>query len=188
MLNQVNLIGRLGADPEVRNTNDGKKVVSISVATSERWKDRDGEKQERTEWHRVVVFEPAANFVADYCNKGDLVYILGKIQTRKWEDKDGNDKYTTEIVVGGFGGAVTKLSYDDKGGGRGRDRDDDDGGGRGRSSDRGRGGSDRGSGRRSGGGDDLDDDSSSRRGGGSTRGGGGRNRSSQGDLDDDIPF
>ena len=110
-VNKAILVGNLGKDPEVRSTQDGGKVVQLSVATSESWKDRaSGEKKERTEWHRVVVFnEHACNFAEKFLTKGSTVYVEGKIQTRKWTDKDGQDKYTTEIVVPKFGGELSSL-------------------------------------------------------------------------------
>ena len=97
-LNKVMLIGRLGKDPETRFTPNGKAVANFSIATSEKWK-KDGEKQERTEWHNIVVFEKLAEIVGQYLTKGSQVYIEGKLQTRKWQDKQGNDRYTTEIVA-----------------------------------------------------------------------------------------
>lgn len=110
-VNKAILLGNLGRDPEVRTTQDGSKIVQLSVATSESWKDRaSGERKERTEWHRVVVFnEHAASFAEKYLAKGSTVYVEGKIQTRKWTDKDGNDKYTTEIVVPKFGGELSAV-------------------------------------------------------------------------------
>lgn len=97
-LNRVMLIGRLGRDPESRYMPNGKAVVNFSVATSERWK-KDGEAQERTEWHNIVAFEKLAEIIAQYLKKGAQVFIEGKLQTRKWQDKDGKDRYTTEIVA-----------------------------------------------------------------------------------------
>ena len=111
-VNKVTLIGNLGADPEVRYTANGSAVANVSVATAEAWKDREsGDMQERTEWHRVVFFSRLAEIVGEYLKKGSQVYIEGRLQTRKWQDRDGNDKYTTEIVanemqmLGGRGGA-----------------------------------------------------------------------------------
>ncbi len=99
-INKVILIGNLGNDPDVRYTAGGAAVSNISLATTEAWKDREsGEQQERTEWHRVVFFGRLAEIVAEYLKKGSQVYIEGKLQTRKWTDKDGNDRYTTEIVA-----------------------------------------------------------------------------------------
>lgn len=94
-------MGRLGQDPELRQTS-GDPVVNISVATSEEWKDKQGEKQQRTEWHRIVAWGKKAEAIDKYFNKGDMIYLEGKLQTRKWEDKDGNDRYTTEIVLREF--------------------------------------------------------------------------------------
>ena len=97
MLNKVMLIGRLGQDPEVRYTQQGTPIANFSVATDESYTDRDGARQERTEWHRIVVFERQAENCANYLGKGSLVYIEGKLQTRKWQDQQGQDRYTTEI-------------------------------------------------------------------------------------------
>lgn len=99
-INKVILVGNLGNDPDVRYTANGAAVSNISVATSESWKDKEtGEQQEKTEWHRVVFFGRLAEIVAEYLKKGSQVYVEGRLQTRKWQDKDGNDKYTTEIVA-----------------------------------------------------------------------------------------
>ncbi len=97
MLNKVMLIGNLGADPETRYTQDGTCVCNIRVATTERWKNRDGEPQERTEWHRVVLWGRLGEIAGQYLRKGSRVYIEGRLETRKWTDRDGNDRYTTEI-------------------------------------------------------------------------------------------
>ncbi len=98
-LNQVNLIGRLGQDPVIRHTASGDAVANISVATSESWKDKNGDKNEKTEWHKVVAFGKLAEIMEKWIKKGSQVYIQGKIQTRKWQDKEGRDNYTTEIVA-----------------------------------------------------------------------------------------
>ena len=110
-VNKVTLIGNLGADPEVRYTANGSAVANIRLATAESWRDKEsGENQERTEWHRVVFFSRLAEIVGEYLKKGSQVYIEGRLQTRKWQDRDGNDRYTTEIVanemqmLGGRGG------------------------------------------------------------------------------------
>jgi single-strand DNA-binding protein len=110
-VNKVILVGNLGADPEVRHTQDGKPIVNLRVATSESWRDRNsGERKERTEWHRVVVFsEGLAKICEQYLHKGSKVYIEGQLQTRKWQDKDGQDRYSTEIVLSGFNGTMTML-------------------------------------------------------------------------------
>ena len=109
--NHVSLIGRIGNDPEIRQTSDGRPIANFSVATSERWKDRDsGERKERTEWHRCVCFtEATAKFIEQYVHKGDLVAVEGMIQTRKWEDQDGNERYSTEIVIKNYGHGLEKL-------------------------------------------------------------------------------
>jgi len=99
MVNKAVLIGRLGADPEVRYTPDGLMVTNLRLATSERWKDKNGERAERTEWHRIVTFGKLAEICGNYLSKGSLIYIEGRIQTRSWEDKDGIKRYTTEIVA-----------------------------------------------------------------------------------------
>lgn len=99
-VNKVTLIGNLGADPEVRYTANGSAVANIRLATAESWRDKEsGEQQERTEWHRVVFFSRLAEIVGEYLKKGSQVYIEGRLQTRKWQDRDGNDRYTTEIVA-----------------------------------------------------------------------------------------
>lgn len=97
-LNRVMLIGRLGRDPESRYMPNGKAVVNFSIATSERWK-KDGEAQERTEWHNIVAFEKLAEIIAQHLRKGSQVFVEGKLQTRKWQDKEGKDRYSTEIVA-----------------------------------------------------------------------------------------
>lgn len=109
-VNKVILIGNLGADPEVRQTQDGRPIVNLRVATSESWRDRNsGERRERTEWHRVVIFnEGLAKIAEQYLRKGSKVYIEGQLQTRKWE-RDGQDQYTTEIVLQGFNSSLTML-------------------------------------------------------------------------------
>lgn len=111
-INKVILVGNLGNDPEVRATTSGSRVATISIATSESWTDKTtGQKQEKTEWHRVVFFNRLAEIVEQYLKKGSQVYVEGRLQTRKWQDKDGQDKYTTEVVanemqmLGGRGGA-----------------------------------------------------------------------------------
>lgn len=111
-INKVILIGNLGQDPEIRYTASGAAVANVNIATSEQWKDKDtGDMQERTEWHRLVFFGRLAEIVGEYLKKGSQVYVEGRLQTRKWQDRDGNDKYTTEIVVnemqmlGGRGGS-----------------------------------------------------------------------------------
>lgn len=101
-LNKVMLIGRLGKDPDVRYTKDGTAVCNLSLATSEQWKDKSGEKQERTEWHRVVLWGRQAEIAQQYLQKGRLVYVEGRLETRKWQDQSGQDKYTTEIRANDF--------------------------------------------------------------------------------------
>ena len=99
MLNMAQIIGHLGRDPDVRYTPEGTAVSKLAVATNQTWKDKDGEKQERTEWHRVVLFGKVAEIAREYLKKGSLVYLQGRLQTRKWQADDGQDRYTTEIVA-----------------------------------------------------------------------------------------
>jgi single-strand DNA-binding protein len=110
-VNKVILIGNLGKDPEVRRMQDGRPVVNLSVATSDTWRDKaTGERRERTEWHRVVIFnENLCRIVEQYLKKGAKVYLEGSLQTRKWQDQSGQDKYTTEVVLQGFNGQLTML-------------------------------------------------------------------------------
>jgi single-strand DNA-binding protein len=160
-VNKVILVGNLGRDPEVRTSQDGSKIVNLNIATSETWKDRGtGERKEKTEWHRVVIFNPNLADVAErYLKKGSSVYIEGALQTRKWTDQSGQEKYSTEIVIGRFKGELTLLGGRDSGGGGGGGYDD---------------------GPRQGGGG----------GGGGSRqgGGGGQSWEPPADLDDEIPF
>ena len=117
-VNKVILVGNLGADPESRSLNNGGEVVNMRIATSESWKDKDGNRQERTEWHNVVIFNENLGRVAkNYLRKGSKVYVEGQIQTRKWQDKDGNDRYTTEIVLQRFRGELVLLDARGEGGG-----------------------------------------------------------------------
>ena len=120
-LNRVILCGRLGADPEVRSFQNGGKVVNMRLATSETWKDKNsGERKERTEWHSVAIFNEGIAGVAErFLKKGSEVLIEGQLETRKWQDQSGNDRYTTEVVIRPFGGSLTLV------GGRGGDRRDD---------------------------------------------------------------
>jgi len=129
-VNKVILIGNLGKDPEVRRLNSGDQVVSFSVATSETWRDKtSGERKERTEWHNVVIFNENLGKVAEqYCKKGTKVYIEGQLQTRKWQDQSGADKYTTEVVLQRFRGELQLL--DSRGGGESRESFPDEGGAR----------------------------------------------------------
>jgi len=160
-VNKVILVGNLGRDPEVRYSQSGGKIVNMSVATSEQWKDRQtGERREKTEWHRVVIFdERLADIAEQYIKKGSKVYLEGTLQTRKWTGNDGQERYTTEVVLPRFNGVLTML--DSRGGGG------PDAGGYG-------GGMD------NGGGPDW--------GGPDTGGGGAGGGSTGGDLDDEIPF
>lgn len=137
-VNKVILVGNLGADPEVRNTQDGRPIVNLRIATSERWRDKNsGEQREKTEWHRVVIFSEGLCRVAEqYLRKGSTVYIEGQLQTRKWQDQDGNDRYSTEIVLQGFNSTLTMLGgrsdNNESGGYGGGSRSNDMGGGGGR--------------------------------------------------------
>ncbi|MDQ3477960.1 MAG: single-stranded DNA-binding protein [Pseudomonadota bacterium] len=128
-VNKVILVGNLGADPEARSLNSGSEVVNMRVATSEQWKDKEGNRQERTEWHNVVIFNENLGRVAkSYLRKGSKVYLEGQIQTRKWQDQSGNDKYTTEVVLQRFRGELVLLDSREGGGGGGggsRDFGDD---------------------------------------------------------------
>jgi len=110
-VNKVILVGNVGKDPEVRHTQDGKPIVNLSIATSESWRDRNsGERKEKTEWHRVVIFsEGLAKIAEQYVRKGSSIYVEGQLQTRKWTDKDGVDKYSTEVVLQGFNATLTLL-------------------------------------------------------------------------------
>jgi single-strand DNA-binding protein len=117
-VNKVILVGNLGADPEARSLNNGGEVVNMRVATSESWKDRDGNRQERTEWHNVVIFNENLGKVAkNYLRKGSKVYLEGQLQTRKWTDQNGNDKYTTEVVLQRFRGELVLLDSREGGSG-----------------------------------------------------------------------
>lgn len=171
-VNKVILVGNLGRDPESRSFQNGGKVVNLRIATSESWKDRNsGERKERTEWHSVAIFnEGLANVAERYLRKGSKVYIEGQLQTRKWQDQSGQDRYSTEIVLQGFNSVLTML-----------DGAPGSGGGGGVSSGRDDWGADDFGGGRSGGG-----------GGGGGGNAGGRGGFSKGgfadDLDDDVPF
>ena len=169
-VNKVILIGNLGRDPEVRHTNDGMPIVNLSVATSEQWRDRtSGERRERTEWHRVVIFNERLGEVAQkYLHKGSKVYLEGQLQTRKWTDQQGQERYSTEVVMQRFRGELTMLDSRGEGGGGGGGGYDAPGGG-------------------------FDAGGSSSGGsasGGSASGGSasGGSASGGGDLDDEIPF
>ena len=171
-VNKVILVRNVGNDPEIRTFGNGGKVANLSIATSESWRDKSsGERKEKTEWHRVAIFSDGlVGVVERYVKKGSKLYIEGKLQTRKWQDRDGNDKYTTEVVIQGFGGTLTLLDSRNGGG---------SGGGYG------------------GGGGGYNQDSGGYGGGqsqGSNQGGGSRSASAQEgpaenfDLDDEIPF
>ena len=110
-VNKVMLLGNLGQDPVVRTSQDGNKIVQLSIATSDRWKDRNsGEQREKTEWHRVVIFnENLSNIAEQYLKKGSTVFVEGQLQTRKWQDQNGIDKYTTEVVLGRFRGELAMI-------------------------------------------------------------------------------
>ncbi|MEP3677072.1 single-stranded DNA-binding protein [Sulfitobacter sp.] len=166
-VNKVILIGNLGRDPEVRSFQNGGKVCNLRIATSENWKDKNtGERREKTEWHSVAIFNDGLVRIAEqYLKKGSKVYIEGQLQTRKWQDQSGADRYSTEVVLQGFGGTLTMLDGRDGGGGGMGGGYSDPGAG---------GGYDQGGGY--GGGQSS--------GGGNQGGGGGGAR----DLDDEIPF
>lgn len=160
-VNKVILVGNLGRDPEIRSMQSGEEIAQLSVATSETWRDKaSGERKERTEWHRVVIFnENLVKVAKSYLKKGSKIYVEGSLQTRKWTDKDGAEKYSTEVVLQRFRGELTMLDGRDGGGG---------GGGF------------------SSGGDDYGSGGGSAGGGGRSSGGGSPAR--RDDMDDEIPF
>jgi single-strand DNA-binding protein len=160
-VNKVILVGNLGRDPEVRHTQDGKPIVSLSIATSETWRDcNSGERKEKTEWHRVVIFnEGLAKVAEQYLKKGSTVYIEGQLQTRKYTDKDGVEKYSTEVVLQGFNSTLTMIG--------------------------GRGGAGEGSSSYGGGGDEFGQSSPMDR---PRMGGGAKAQIPARDLDDEVPF
>lgn len=125
-VNKVILIGNLGADPEIRRTQDGRPIANLRVATSESWRDKTtGERREKTEWHRVVIFNEGLCRIAEqYLKKGAKVYLEGSLQTRKWQDQSGQDKYSTEVVLQGFNSQLTMLDGRGAGGGAGGDESD----------------------------------------------------------------
>ena len=166
-VNKVILVGNLGADPEIRRLNSGEPVVNIRIATSESWRDKNsGERTEKTEWHNVVIFNDQIAKVAEqYLKKGMKVYVEGQLQTRKWQDQTGADKYTTEVVLQRFRGELQMLDARGEGGGQVGSYA---GGGNSRGSDFGQSGPNEGF---------------SRGGGGGSKGGG-----SSRELDDEIPF
>jgi single-strand DNA-binding protein len=168
-VNKVILVGNLGADPEIRRLNSGEPVVNIRIATSESWRDKNsGERKEKTEWHNVVIFNDQIAKVAEqYLKKGMKVYVEGQLQTRKWQDQTGNDRYTTEIVLQKFRGELQMLDARGEGGGQVGSYA---GGGNSRGSDFGQSGPNEGF---------------SRGGGGGSKGSGG---GSSRELDDEIPF
>lgn len=161
-VNKVILVGNLGRDPEIRALQDGNKVANLSLATSETWRDREsGERRERTEWHRVVIFnDKLADIAEKYLRKGSKIYVEGQLQTRKWTDQSGQDRYSTEVVLQRYRGELTMLDTRSGGGG-----------------DSGGGGSDYGGGGAGGG-----------AGGGTSGDQGGGRGPGGGDLDDEIPF
>ena len=123
-VNKVILVGNLGNDPDIRSMQSGDKVCNLSIATSERWKDRSGERQEKTEWHRVVIFsQPLVNLAEQYLKKGAKVYLEGQLETRKWQDQEGKDRYSTEVVLRPFKGELTML--DSRGGSAGGFQDNE---------------------------------------------------------------
>jgi single-strand DNA-binding protein len=132
-LNRVMLIGNLGNDPDIRSMQNGGRVCNLSIATSESWKDKNtGERKDKTEWHRVSIFnEGLVNICENYLKKGSKVFIEGQLETRKWQDQSGNDRYSTEVVLKGYGGSLTMLDSrnDNNGGGGGYRQNDNNGGG-----------------------------------------------------------
>jgi len=162
-VNKVILVGNLGADPEIRRTQDGRPVANLRLATSDSWKDKaTGERREKTEWHRVVIFnENLCRIAEQYLKKGSKIYVEGQLQTRKWQDQSGQDRYSTEVVLQGFRGELTLL--DRASGAGGSDFGADEGGG------------------------DFGSPGPSRKIAAAGVGGG-RNGSPRGDMDDEIPF
>ena len=189
-VNKVILIGNLGKDPEIRTLGSGDKVANLRLATTESWRDKSsGERKEKTEWHSVVIFnDNIVKVVEQYVKKGSSVYIEGALQTRKWQDKDGQDRYSTEVVIQRFGGQLTMLGGRGDNAGAGGMDDEGGGYGGGRASGGGGGGG--------GGGWGRDQAGTGGRGGGGGYGGGGRSgggapgpkESFPADLDDEIPF
>ena len=159
-VNKVILIGNLGADPEVRTFQNGGKVANLRIATSETWKDKNtGERREKTEWHTVAIFQEGLVRIAEqYLKKGSKVYIEGKLQTRKWQDQSGQDRYSTEVVLYGFDGTLTMLDSRNEGGGGGGYGGGGGGYGGGSSSGGGYGGGSGGGAPSGGGGSDMDDE------------------------------
>ncbi len=168
-INKVILVGNLGADPEIRRTQDGRPIANLRIATSESWRDKSsGERRERTEWHRVVIFNEGLCKIAEqYLRKGSKVYLEGQLQTRKWQDQSGQDRYSTEVVLQGFNGNLTMLDGRSGGGGMAEagGGDFDSGGGYG----------------------GYDEPRKPASGGGGSGGGGG-GQSYDKPLDDEIPF
>ncbi len=177
-VNKVIIVGNLGRDPEVRSFPNGGKVVSLNIATSETWRDKaSGERKERTEWHRVAIFNEALGKIAEqYLKKGSTVYIEGQLETRKWQDQSGADRFTTEVVLRQFRGELTLL------GGR------DGGGSGGASGGSGGGYDDRGGYEDQGGGSGGGGYRGGASGGGGTSGGGAAGGGGRSDMDDEIPF
>lgn len=172
-VNKVILVGNLGADPDIRRTQDGRPIVNLSVATSESWRDKStGERREKTEWHRVVIFnEGLAKVAENYLKKGSKVYLEGQLQTRKWQDQGGQDRYATEVVLQGFGGSLVMLDgAQGRGGGSGYKPGGDGPQDFGRDPDRAHGRAGGAAGQNNGGAAPPDSTNTSR------------------DLDDDIPF
>ena len=168
-VNKVILVGNLGRDPEVRSFQNGGKVVNLRIATSETWRDKaSGERKERTEWHSVAIFnEPLAKIAEQYLKKGSKVYVEGQLETRKWQDQSGADRYSTEVVLRPFSGNLTLLDGRDGGGSGGSGGYDDRGGDEPQGGGYGGGGGSR---------------------GGSSGGGGGGGGGGRSDMDDEIPF
>jgi single-strand DNA-binding protein len=164
-VNKVILIGNLGADPEIRRTQDGRPVANLRVATSDSWRDKaTGERKEKTEWHRIVIFnENLCRIAEQYLKKGSKVYIEGQLQTRKWQDQSGQDRYSTEVVLQGFRGELTLLDRAGGAGSGGGDLGSDDAGG------------------------DFGSPGPSRKVAAAAGAGAGA-RGSRGDMDDEIPF
>jgi single-strand DNA-binding protein len=183
-VNKVILVGNLGNDPEVRYMPNGNAVANLSLATSESWKDPQGQVQERTEWHRLTMYRRLAEIAGEYLKKGSQIYVEGKLQTRKWQDQQGQDRYTTEIIVdqmqmlggrGGEGGGQNQGNNQNQGGGQNRGNNQNQGGGQNQGNNQNQGGG-------------QNQGNNQNQGGGQNQGGQPPMAEPDFDFDDDIPF
>jgi single-strand DNA-binding protein len=183
-VNKVILVGNLGNDPEVRYMPNGNAVANLSLATSESWKDPQGQMQERTEWHRLTMYRRLAEIAGEYLKKGSQIYVEGKLQTRKWQDQSGQDRYTTEIIVdqmqmlggrGGEGGGQNRGNNQNQGGGQNQGNNQNQGGGQNRGNNQNQGGG-------------QNRGNNQNQGGGQNQGGQPPMTEPDFDFDDDIPF